>query len=92
LLPPAVSLALLEQGNDLCVSVLGISFTLAPDGAEFAFLAPTDLDGSGLALGGVAVNLHAGQLLHDGLLEAVGRASVSSRAAVLNINFVGHKK
>ena len=73
------------------MAVLSLTPTLVPNGAEISALAPAYLYGSSLAHSRVAVDLHAGQVLQDGLLEPVSGASISSRATVLNINFVGHK-
>jgi hypothetical protein len=87
-----VSLALFQQGNDGRMAVLGRSFSIFPHSLQGAILDPADLDRSCLAAGGVAVHFDSGQVLHDGFLEAVCRAAVSSRATVLNINFVGHIK
>lgn len=91
MLPPAASLALLQQGNHLRVGVLSITLALAPDGLGVLPLEPAYLDGSSPSCSRAAVDLHTGQVLLDRLLESVGRAAISSRATVLNINFVGHK-
>lgn len=87
-----VSLALFQQGNDLGMAVLGLSPSLFPHSLQGATLDPANLDSSGLAHSGVAVHFDSRQALDYRFLEAVRRATISSRATVLNINLVGHIK
>jgi len=87
-----VSLALLEQGNDGWMAVLSVCPSLLPNCLQGTILDPAHLDCSGLAVSWVRVHFNPWQVICDGLLEAVCRTTISSRATVLNINLVGHIK
>lgn len=85
----SASLVLLQKGNDLRMCAFSWSFALVPDSVQLTFLDPTDLDSSSFSTGWVGVHLDSKRLL-NGFFKAIGRASKSSRATVLNINFVWH--
>lgn len=80
------SFILLQQVQNSLVVLSGLEFAFAPDSLESAFLEPADLDDSGGAIGGVALDFYLrAVVLFDEVLEPGGWSTIASCAAVLDI-------
>jgi hypothetical protein len=78
---------LLEEVEDLLVSVDGFGLPFLPYGFEATVFDPADLDSASDILCGVGLDINRLPIvLGDEVLEPSGRSSVPSRTTVLDIN------